>query len=113
MVNSIQKGKAGEREFAAFLRSYGIEARRGQQFAGGNDSPDVVHSIPDIHFEVKRTEKVKLWEWLEQAYRDAKGEEAPVIAWRRNQGRWIAILPMCELMVLLGYEWNGHDAPGN
>ena len=34
-MNSRNKGKRGEREFAALLREHGFDARRGQQFAGG------------------------------------------------------------------------------
>ena len=49
-MHSKQKGARGEREFAEFLRDRGIEAGRGQQFSGGESSPDVVHSIPGIHF---------------------------------------------------------------
>jgi Holliday junction resolvase len=55
-LNSNQKGKRGEREAAAFLTDEGFPARRGQQFAGGTDSPDVVcESLSGLHFEVKRT----------------------------------------------------------
>lgn len=36
-MNSRQKGKVGEREFASLLREHGFDARRGQQFSGGAD----------------------------------------------------------------------------
>ncbi len=52
-VNSRNKGANGERQFAAHLRELGFQARRGQQHAGGPDSPDVVTSLDNIHFEVK------------------------------------------------------------
>jgi Holliday junction resolvase len=40
---SREKGKRGELELAAELRRlFGIEARRGVQYCGGGDSPDVV-----------------------------------------------------------------------
>ena len=42
MNSRAGKGKVGEREFAELLRAHGFDARRGQQFAGGADSPDVV-----------------------------------------------------------------------
>lgn len=100
MTNSCVKGKVGEREFAAFLKGYGIAARRGQQHAGGGDSPDVVHSIPGVHFEVKRMEATKLKDWLAQAAEDA-GDALPVIAHRKNRGPWIAIMDMDRFMTLL------------
>jgi hypothetical protein len=37
-VNSRTKGKRGEREFASLLREHGFDARRGQQFCGGEDN---------------------------------------------------------------------------
>lgn len=93
-MNSNQKGKRGEREFAALLKARGFEARRGQQFSGGGDSPDVVHSVPGVHFEVKRTEALQLDKAMKQAADDADGMLVPVIAHKKNRGEWLAILPM-------------------
>lgn len=56
-MNSRDKGKRGEREFASLLREHGFDARRGQQFAGGADSPDVVSdALAWLHVEVKRVQ---------------------------------------------------------
>lgn len=53
-MNSNQKGKKGERELAAILKSYGYEdSRRGQQYCGSNGDADVV-GLPGIHIECKR-----------------------------------------------------------
>ena len=53
-INSRQKGARGERECAAYLRSIGIaDCRRGQQFSGSKDSPDVVTSLTNVHIECK------------------------------------------------------------
>jgi len=99
-INSRAKGCAGEREFAAALKDVGIEARRGQQFSGGKDSPDVVCDLTGVHFEVKRVQAGNLYNWLAQAKRDGVGK-IPVVAHRRNQKDWVAILPMSELLALL------------
>ena len=49
-MNSRQKGARGERMFRDMFREAGFEARRGQQFSGGTDSPDVVvPALPDFH----------------------------------------------------------------
>ena len=49
--NSRAKGQRGERELASELqRLFGVNARRGQQYCGGADSPDVVSDFNDIHF---------------------------------------------------------------
>ena len=40
--------------FRDMFREAGFEARRGQQFSGGADSPDViVPALPDFHWEIK------------------------------------------------------------
>ena len=41
-INSRQKGARGERQWRDELRANGYVARRGQQFSGSADSPDVV-----------------------------------------------------------------------
>lgn len=99
-INSRSKGKAGELEFAKLLQSRGVTARRGQQFAGGTDSPDVVSNYTDVHFEVKRTESGNLYKWLEQAVRDAPAK-LQVVAHRKNSKDWVAIVPMKDFLALL------------
>lgn len=90
-INSKQKGNRGERELAAFLKDHGIDARRGQQFSGSPDSPDVVHDIPGIHIEVKRTERLSLYKALQQAREDC-GEDVPTVWHRANRKQWVVIL---------------------
>jgi Holliday junction resolvase len=59
LIDSRQKGKRGEREAAKYLRSLGFtSARRGVQYCGGCDSPDVVcNELPGVHIEVKYSVK--------------------------------------------------------
>ena len=99
-INSRQKGKAGELELAAFLRERGYEARRGQQFSGGADSPDVI-GIPGIHIEAKRTEAGSLYAWLDQAIRDAGTSKTPLVCHRRNRREWVAILRLDDFLTIL------------
>ena len=86
-MNACQKGKRGEREWRDVLREHGYTARRGQQFSGSEDSPDVVSSIP-IHWEVKRVEKLNLNDACSQAARDSGGK-AWAVAHRRNDCPWL------------------------
>ena len=95
---SREKGKRGEREFAIYLRSHGYDAHRGVQYQGSPESPDVV-GLPGVHIEVKRTEQLRLYDWLEQASNDA-GPKIPLIAHRKNNQDWVAILPMDDFMRL-------------
>ncbi len=96
-INSRDKGKRGERELAAKLSEiFSLECRRGQQFQGGPDSPDVV-GIPGFHFECKRTETFSLYSAMEQATRDC-GDNIPVVAHRRNNKEWVAVIKMDDLI---------------
>lgn len=97
MTNSCRKGKTGEREAAhEVARIFGVEARRGVQFQGGTDSPDIKHGIDGVHFEVKRTESLRLWKALEQAIADC-GQSVPVVLHRANGKPWVAIVRLDDL----------------
>lgn len=100
-VNSRRKGKTGELELARRLGELGFPAKRGQQFKGGQDSPDVVcEGLGHVHFEVKRTADCKMFspamirEWEAQARRDA-GDKLPAVAhrWNRSSTWWIRVHP--------------------
>jgi Holliday junction resolvase len=101
-VNSRAKGARGEREFRDQLRAKGWTARRGQQFAGGTDSPDVIcEELAHIHFEVKRTESISIQKVMSlQAERDAK-HKCPIIVHKNNGGQWLAILRLDDLLTFL------------
>jgi hypothetical protein len=83
-MNSRDKGARGERAVANFLKTYGYKARRGQQFHGGADSPDVV-GLPNIHIEVKFVEQLRLQQAYEQSFRDAGDGEIPTVWHKRNR----------------------------
>lgn len=100
---SRDKGKRGEREVASLFRQYGFGARRGQQYHGGADSPDVV-GVPGLHIEVKRTERLSLYDALAQAKRDAGEEELPVVIHRKNDSEWVVIMSFSDWMQLYR-EW--------
>lgn len=91
-MNSRAKGIRGELELAKWLESHGISAARGQQRAGGPDSPDVIHAIPGLHIEVKRTERLDLWTGLAQAAQDCQNR-TPTLWFRRNRWQWYVCLP--------------------
>lgn len=101
MVNSRSKGARGEREWAEWLRDHlGCNAaRRGVQYSGGPESPDVAHGIPGTHVEVKRVEALRLREAVAQAERDA-GRSIPYVAHRWNRGEWLVIVPAARLAEL-------------
>ena len=91
-MNSREKGKRGERQWRDELRANGYGARRGQQFSGSADSPDVVcDALSWIHFEVKAVERLNIEEAMEQARRDCgkvegRGQKSEVGARRAEVG---------------------------
>lgn len=96
-INSRQKGARAEREAAKELaRLFGCAARRGCQFQGGTDSPDVVTDLPGVHLEVKRVEKLAIYKAIEQAVADG-GENIPLVLHRQNGKPWLAICRLDDL----------------
>lgn len=104
--NSKQKGNRGERELVTFLKDFGFQARRTQQYCGNTgDAADVVStSLPMIHFESKRVQQLAIYTALEQAIEDSGKKDPniiPVVAHRKNHKPWIAILPLEDLLLIL------------
>ncbi len=100
-VNSRSKGIRGELEASKLLKQFGFDARRGQQYAGGGDSPDVVHSIPGVHLEVKRVEALSLYPALQQAVDDAPEHHMPVVLHRRNGKPWVVIMQAGDFLRIM------------
>lgn len=103
ILNSRNKGANGEREIAKILREqYGYtDAMRGQQHAGGPDSPDV-RGVDGLHIEVKRVEKLNIEDALQQSIRDSGENEVPVVFHRKNKEKWKATLRLDDFMNLWG-----------
>jgi hypothetical protein len=87
-INSRAKGCRGERMWRDELRAAGFTARRGQQFAGGTDSPDVVvEELKGLHQEVKFVESLNLENACAQAQRDGGGKPW-IVAHKRSRSGW-------------------------
>jgi hypothetical protein len=98
---SRQKGKRGEREAAAELgQLLGVAARRGVQFQGGPDSPDVVLDGVAIHVEAKRVERLQLWAAIEQAAEDSPPGKVPVVWHKSNRRPSVVIVETSRLLEL-------------
>ena len=90
---SKDKGRRGEREAALFLTDQGFTARRGVQYKGGPNSPDVeCPSLRRLHIEIKRTESLRIYDAMNQASDDAPPETIPVVLHRKNDCDWVVIL---------------------
>jgi Holliday junction resolvase len=103
--NSRNKGKTGELEVANLLKEHGYNTRRGQQYSGLAGDADVV-GLPNIHIEVKRTERLSLYEAMEQAKRDAKEGYLPTVFHRRNRKNWVVIMEFDDWLKLYRGEVN-------
>lgn len=88
MVCSVRKGKVAERAAAHYLSElFGVKCRRGQQFAGSPESPDVV-GIEGLHIEVKNCQQLNIDKALEQSVNDSASHEVPIVFHRKNRKRW-------------------------
>lgn len=108
---SRDKGKRGERQFAALCRDKGYEVRRTSQYCGKTgDASDCV-GLPGIHIEVKRVERLNLQEAMQQAIHDSGLKKIPIVAHRRNDCEWL-ITMQAEDWFKLYSEWEaGQDEP--
>ena len=91
-INSRQKGARAERQWARRCTDEGFNARRGQQFSGSPDSPDVVcDDLSWLRFEVKHVERLNIYNAMQQAIDDA-GDNMPVVAHKRNHHDWLVTM---------------------
>ena len=89
---SREKGKRGEREFAALCNSEGFECFRTAQCKGKTGDAGDVEGLAGIHIEVKRAEKLALADWLAQSVRDSEAEgkgNLPIVAHRKSREGWL------------------------
>jgi hypothetical protein len=94
------KGARGEREVAAIFRAVGFDCDRTPNSGALRVKGDLAGTVP-AHVETKRCETARPWAWLAQAEADAPEGVTPVVAFRRNGGRWYAMLPLEHLAALM------------
>ena len=95
-MNSKQKGKEGELQWAAVCREQGYgDSRRTAQYCGNTgDASDCV-GLPGIHQEVKRVERLCIEDAMSQAKRDAEAAgkgDIPIVAHRKNYCEWLVTM---------------------
>lgn len=101
-VNSKQKGARFERQLASVFREHGYsESRRTAQYCGNTGEASDVVGLPGIHVEAKHQEQMRLYDWIEQAKRDAKGTgNLPVVFHKKNHHEILASMPFDGFMEL-------------
>ena len=107
-LRSKRKGKVGELEAAKAIQdTFGCHARRGVQYQGGPESPDVIAdgregNLLPLHFEVKRCERLQLRKAVAQAQQDSSDDQIPVVLHRWNGGPWLMILQLDDALDFAG-----------
>ncbi len=99
-MNSNLKGKTFERWVANYLKEHGYDARRGQQYHGGADSPDVV-GLDGFHIECKNTQQWSDYKFMEQAVNDSAEGEIPIVIAKKNQKKPLVIIRLDDFMKLI------------
>lgn len=91
-LNSKMKGKAGELEACKVLeRILGIAHERSVQYCGRAGDADI-KGVEGLHLEVKRVEKMNLYDAMKQAESDAPDDKVPVVMHRKNRKGWVMII---------------------
>lgn len=102
MINSKQKGARGERELSRKLQEFGYITRRSVQYNGKVDEgqADIV-GLPYIHVEVKRVERLNIYDAIEQAKRDSKkSDNLPAVFHRKNNCEWLVTMRLEDWLEL-------------
>ena len=89
---SRDKGRRGELQWAAFCSQQGYECRRTAQYCGKTGEASDVVGLPGIHQEVKRVERLNIVDAVDQARRDARPGEMPIVAHKRNRCEWLVTM---------------------
>lgn len=94
------KGTRGELEVAAIFRAAGFDCDRTPNSGGLRIAGDLYGVALPFHVEVKRQEVARPWLWMAQALAEAPADAVPLVAFRRNRSRWLALVDL-EAMVAL------------
>jgi Holliday junction resolvase len=109
MVNSCQKGKRGEREFANLVNTiFGWDKEEGvrrtpcsgamSSFKG--DLIQLKGALSQYHFEVKNEKSVRMPSYIRQAEADADFKKTPIVAFK-HEGRWFCAIEAGHLLELI------------
>lgn len=108
---SRDKGKRGEREVVALLRENGFEARRGQQFRGGSDSPDIVHDMTGFYIEVKLRQQLNLYDTMDVANNEKGEDEKALIFHRKDSKRWLVTIDAEDFLRIMELYYDLRSGP--
>lgn len=110
-INSKDKGARFERTLAGMFKDYGYHAERTAQFCGKNGGEPDVKGVRGIHIEAKHQEKMYLYDWMEQAVRDAKPGMLPTVFHKKNNAEVLVTMRFDDWMKLYR-EWEANHWEG-
>lgn len=99
---SRRKGREGEGELRKLWVAAGWDCVAAQRNLGGGGG-DIRANKPGValHVECKRTERVQVPKWIEQASSEAPAGTRPVVVFRQSRARWYAVLALDDLLELI------------
>jgi hypothetical protein len=99
MIHSRAKGARGELEACSALARIGLDCRRSVQYNAKGAVADVVcEDAPKLHIEVKVTERLNPYGFMDQAIRDMRRvPHVPTILCRSNYKPWLLILQLDDV----------------
>lgn len=98
MPNNRERGKRGERDARDAIRSvWGLRGSYRAAQSAGSLSADL-GGTGDLHVEVKLRKSLAVYEFIEQAVRDAKDVKVPVVLMRRDRDEWLVMLRMSDTL---------------
>jgi len=100
-LNSRRKGKAGELEAAHLMMRLGFHARRSVQYNGQAGDADLATNLRGVHVEVKYTERLSPYAFIDQAVRDSRGRALPVVLMRSTRRPWLVCCRADDLWSLI------------
>ena len=78
----------------------GLDCVRTRQYANRNEghkSPDVVCDRADIWFEVKRSEHLSPYRYMDQALSDSRGKQTAAVVMRCSHRPWLLMIRLDDL----------------
>jgi hypothetical protein len=97
MIATRQKGANYERYVAHRLAEVWPDAKRGYQFRGGDEQPDVTGT--PYHIEAKHRQRVFIQRAMQQAVADSDGRP-PVVVSRDNHGGDLVTMRLDDWLAL-------------
>lgn len=98
MAESRAKGARGELEACEALARIGLDCRRSVQYNGRSGLADLICDA-DLHIEVKRTEKLNPYRFMDQAIGDArKTGHPPLVVMRSSYKPWLILCRVDDIV---------------